>query len=140
MQRRGYPIHLIKVIKSLYNGTQIRIKTNRLSEPIGITQGVRQGCSLSPVLFNIYIDDAIRKWKLDAPKGLYLGKGFYLNILMYADDLVIIQENENDLQRSLFYLTDILADYNQTISLSKTKVMAFSGANHIRTKIVIRCV
>ena len=71
------------------------------------------------------------------PKGLYLEKGFYLNILMYVDDLVIIQENKNDLQRSLFYLTDILADYNQTSTLSKIKFMAFSGANHILSLIHI---
>ena len=36
---------------------------------------------------------------------------------MYEDDLVIIEENENDLQRSLFYLTDILVDYIQLIFL-----------------------
>ena len=37
----------------------------------------------------------------------------------------------------MFYLTDILEDYNQPVSLSKTKVIAFAGANRIRTKIVI---
>ena len=73
---------------------------------------------------------------MDEPKGLYLGKGLYLNILKYADNLAIIQKNENDIQRLLFYLTDILTDYNQTIFLSKKKVMAFSRPNHIRTKIV----
>ena len=36
---------------------------------------------------------------LDVYKRQYLGKGFYLNILMCADDLVIIQEKENDLKR-----------------------------------------
>ena len=50
----------------------------------------------------------------DAPKELYLEKEFYLNILMYADDPVIIQENENDLQRSLYYLTNILTDATDT--------------------------
>lgn len=59
--------HLIKIIKSLYNGTQIQIKTNRLLELIEIIQCVQQGYNLSPVLFNIYVDDAIGKWKMDAP-------------------------------------------------------------------------
>ena len=44
------------------------------------------------------------KWKFDAPKGLYVEKGFYLNIVMCEDDLVIIQDNETDLQRPLIYL------------------------------------
>ena len=76
--------------------------------------------------------------EIGCPKGLYLGKGFNLNIFMYADNLVIIKENENDLQRSLFYLIDILAVYNQTVSLSKTRFMVFLGQTILEQRLPYR--
>lgn len=54
-----------------------------------------------------------------------MGKGFYLNTLMYTDNLVIIQQNENYCQRELFSLSKILTDYHNIIFLSKIKIMAF---------------
>ena len=54
LNRRGTPNHLIEVIKSLYRNTSIQIDTGRkILDKIYINQGVRQGCSLSPALFNI---------------------------------------------------------------------------------------
>ena len=47
----------VNAIKCIYRNTKIRIKFNDvISEPIHINKGVRQGCGLSPVLFNIYIN------------------------------------------------------------------------------------
>lgn len=54
MHRRGYPIHLIKVINNLYNRTQIRINTNGLSESIEVTQGVGQECTISIPFYLIF--------------------------------------------------------------------------------------
>ena len=71
--------------------------------------------------------------KIRRPQRIILRENFNLNILMSADVLVIMQENQNDLQRLLFYLTNILTDYNKTIYLSKTKVMSSSVPSHIRT-------
>ena len=54
LNRRGIPNHLIEVIKSLYRNTSIQIDTGRkILDKIYINQGVRQGCNLSPALFNI---------------------------------------------------------------------------------------
>ena len=54
LNRRGIPNHLIEVIKSLYRNTSIQIDTGRkILHKMYVNQGVRQGCNLSPALFNI---------------------------------------------------------------------------------------
>ena len=54
MMDNKIPNYLLNKIKCIYRNTKIRIKFNDgISEPIHINKGVRQGCGLSPVLFNI---------------------------------------------------------------------------------------
>jgi retron-type reverse transcriptase len=54
MMENKIPNYLLSTIKCIYKNTKVKIKFNdNISEPIHITKGVRQGCSLSPVLFNI---------------------------------------------------------------------------------------
>jgi sorting nexin-29 len=86
-ERRGYPRHLICAIKSLYQNTTIILDMNgRYSKDISTNQGVRQGCSLSPNLFNIYLDDVIREWKTRSNPGIWLKKTAALNTLLFADE------------------------------------------------------
>jgi hypothetical protein len=57
MMNNKIPNYLLNTIKCIYRNTKVRIKFNdAISEPIHINKGVRQGCGLSPVLFNIYIN------------------------------------------------------------------------------------
>lgn len=139
MEKHGYPRHLVEVIKGLYLNTNIIINTGlRKTSPITITRGVRQGCSLSPTLFNIYIDDMVRQWKHDISVGIRLApSNTYINTLMFADDQVILQKSEDDLQHSVYRLYQICKVYNLEISEKKTKVMAFKGKFPVRSKIVI---
>lgn len=60
-----------------------------------------------------------------------------INILLYADDVVISQTKEEDLQHSLYYLNKICKEYDFKISKEKTKVMAFLGKSNIRSKIIL---
>jgi hypothetical protein len=57
MMDNKIPNYLLNTIKCIYRNTKIRIKFNGgISEPIHTNKEVRQGCGLSPVLFNIYIN------------------------------------------------------------------------------------
>lgn len=137
LEKRGYPKHLVEAIKSLYEDTSIRLVVgNILTEDIPTNKGVRQGCSLSPTLFNIYMDDMFRTWKLNVDPGIYFKKTF-LNSLLYADDKVIIQDSEDKMQMAVYKLHQIAADYGFKVSIEKTKTMAFKGKYPVRTKIVI---
>jgi sorting nexin-29 len=64
MLSKGIPTHLITTIQKIYTENIIRVNTgNGISEDFRvITQGVRQGCPLSHVLFNLYLDEVIRIW------------------------------------------------------------------------------
>lgn len=139
MKEEGYPSHLVQVVKSMYDNTNIAVKYNGyVSGKRIINKGVRQGDSLSPTLFNIYLGYIIKRWKNMVPSGIHLGKNTFLNTLLYADDQVILQENEDNLQISIYQLEQILKEYNLIVSVNKTKVMAFKGKESIRTKIVLQ--
>jgi len=64
MLSKGIPYHLITIIQKIYKENIIRVNAgNGISEDSrAITQGVRQRCHLSPVLFNLYLDEDIRIW------------------------------------------------------------------------------
>jgi hypothetical protein len=69
---RGVPHHLTAVIRNMHKGTKISLITisgKMLSAEINL--GVRQGCSMSPILFNIYLEDAVRHWR-SQPKALHI--------------------------------------------------------------------
>ena len=60
------PNYLLNTIKCIYRNTKIRIKFNDgISEPIHINKEVREGCGLTLVLFNIYINEIIQEFKSD---------------------------------------------------------------------------
>jgi len=60
-----------------------------------------------------------------------------LSTLLFADDQVIIADTEDSLQKAAHKLNQILTEYGLTISVQKTKSMAFKGRDPVRTKIVI---
>jgi len=64
MLSKGIPTHLITMIQKIYMENIIRVNAgNGISKDSrAITQGVKQGCTISPVLFNLYLDEVIRIW------------------------------------------------------------------------------
>jgi hypothetical protein len=104
---------------------------------VEINKGVRQGCPLSPTLFNIYLDEIIIiKWQKQDITGMKLSKTQHLSTLLFADDQVIIADTEDNLQNAAHKLHRLITEYG-LISVQKTKSMAFKRLDPVRTKIVI---
>ena len=104
---------------------------------IKVNSGLRQGCGLSPLLFDIYINKILEEWKSTEPRGIYLGRNKEIKTILFADDQVLLTSNEDDLQYNVTKLNNVLKGYNMEISGSKTKVLAMEGKSMRRAKIVI---
>ena len=87
-------------IKSLYEGTKSCVSLNSMqTEWFETKLGVRQGDTISPTLFSIFINDLAKGIKA-LNKGVKCGN-LNISILLYADDIAIIAETPVDLQQML---------------------------------------
>jgi hypothetical protein len=89
--------------------------------PIPVNQGIRQGDLLRPLFFNIVMHN----------RGFKMGHS-EIKIICYADDAVLLSDNEDDLQRILFNFNKAAKNVNMEIANEKTKSM-------IIVKISLRC-
>jgi len=98
LQMCGVNIELIKAIQSLYRGHCAKIFINgEFSQSNEIKRGVKQGCTLSPILFSTFINE-FPKLINNMGLGVKLSSDVILSILLFADDIVLMCESEKELQ------------------------------------------
>jgi hypothetical protein len=138
MKNKGFPDHIVKAVRGLYINTRIKIDkgTSVSNKEIHINQGIKQGCPMFPILFNIFIDEVIRQWQDVLILDFKIGNTV-LNTILFAGDQAVFNESEAGLQRAVNRLENITDVFNMRISTMKAKTMTFQGKNHIKCKIVI---
>ena len=118
---------MYKAIASLYSNPRSRVilneeRTDYFDCPIG----VKQGDCLSPSLFAIYINDLAIELK-QSGIGVDISTEFDVAImvcvLLYADDVVLIAGNEQDLQSLIFIVENWCKKWRLELNLTKTNVM-----------------
>ena len=115
-----------RVIYNLYKNQTAVIRVEGHEREAIVQKGVRQGCSLSPLLFNLYIEQAVKETKEKFGKGVTV-QGEEIKTLRFADDIVILSESAKDLEDLLNGMDVTLkTDYKMSINKSKTKVMECS--------------
>ena len=129
---------MLTAIKSLYNNVKCSVWINgHMTDWFSVHSGLKQGCILSPLIFNLFVND-LGTLLEHSGKGVSLD-GVNLSCLFYADDLVLIAETEEDLQQ----LFDILAawcDRNMMqINTDKTKVIHYRNQLVQRSNYVFKC-
>ena len=88
----GIPDHLIYLLRNLYAGQEATVRTGHGTDWFQIGQGVRQGCRLSPCLFNFYAEHIMRNTGLEeAQAGIKIARR-NINNLRYADDTTLWQK------------------------------------------------
>ena len=138
LKKNGIPEDLIAAIQSLYENNKIVVEiTNSKYQSSEINNGVRQGCPLSPALFNVFIDEIVEQWKLQLRYNFKMNNT-NIDTILFADDQVIIANSEDKLQYATYKLNEIAYNYELEISITKTKVLAFKGDVTIRAKIVLK--
>ena len=128
LRELGIPSSILSLIQDIYiyiythNYARIKIE-GKLEGKIPVNQGIRQGDSLSPLVFNIVMNEII--------KNLRDLQGYPLvdenvNTICYADDATLIADNEEDLQRLLNRFSYSCAKFDLKISPTKTKSLIIS--------------
>ena len=116
----------MKAVMSLYEGLRTKVRVGSgLSEEFGIRVGVHRGSVISPLIFAIAVDAVTEQ----ARKGL-------LNEILYADDLMLMSENLEDLRERFQRCRGALERKEMKVNIRKTKMIVSDAEGEIvRSKV-----
>lgn len=124
---------LYRTVANLYHNTEYAVLVNgSYTKWFQTGTGVKQGDTLSPTLFSVYINDLVHVLK-DTNIGIHIHEDLLVNALLYADDLVLLAETENDLQLLLNKVHEWCTDWRMKVNKDKTKIMHYRKNSVPRT-------
>ena len=94
LKKMGIPDHLTCLLRNLYAGQEATVRTGHGTDWFQIGKGVRQGCILSPCLFNVSAEYIMRNAGLEEAQAGIKIAGRNINNLRYADDTTLMAESE----------------------------------------------
>ena len=113
------------ILKNLYAGQEATVRTGHgTTHWFQIGKGVRQGCILSPCLFNSYAEYIMRNTGLEeAQAGIKIARR-NINNLIYADDTTLMAESEEELKSLLMKVKEEGEKVGLKLNIQKTKIMS----------------
>ena len=125
LKEMGTPDHLTGLLRNLYAGQEATVRTGYgTTDWFQIRKGVRQGCILSPCLFNLYAEYIMRNAGLkEAQAGIKIA-GRKINNLRYADDTTLTAESEEELKSLLMKVKEESEKVGLKFNIQKMKIMA----------------
>jgi len=121
---------LLSGVKAFYRDASACVKIKgEMSECFKIKAGMRQGCVMSPWLFNLFMDGVVREMKAKVGNvGVEMSidkSKWKLNTILFADDTVLLAESEKDLQKLVNEFSTVCVRRKLKVNVSKSKVMVF---------------
>ena len=113
-----------RVIKKIYESSKSVLEGEK-SDTFKVEQGVAQGCSLSPVLFSVFINDLLIVVE-HTGFGIQLSSGKIVGGMLFADDFVGISDSKESLQKLIDVIYSYCGKWRLQANMSKRAVMVFS--------------
>ena len=141
LEKYGFPPVMVSLIRSFHDGmsAELRINGQALGGEISVSNGLRQGCTMAPALFNMFFNLVVETWREQCMEDgitiLYKADGrlvgsrsskhntVKVNELQFADDIAILAETKEKIVHAMSKLFEITSQWGLTISVPKTKVL-----------------
>jgi exonuclease III len=122
MRSMNYPEKIVRILENMYEGTfsAVRIK-GELTDWFETVVGVLQGCVLSPLLFNVFLEAIMARALISNEEGITIG-GTLINNLRFADDIAALSESENGLQNTVESIDEESKKMGMKVNVEKTEV------------------
>ena len=121
----GISDHLTCILRNLYAGEEATVRTvHGTTDWFPIGKGVRQGCIVSPCLFNLYAEYIMRNTGLKETQAGIKIAGRNINNLRYAHDTTLMAEREEELKSLLMKVKKESEKVGLKLNIQKTKIMA----------------
>ena len=116
-----------RVIKKMYESSKsvVLLEGEKSDTFTIIEQGVAQGCSLSPILFLVFINYLLKEVE-QTGLGIQLSSGKTVGGMLFADDFVGISDSKESLQKLLDVVYTYCSKWRLRANVSKSAVMVFS--------------
>ena len=151
LRRSGCPQKFTKLVRLLHDGMEARVRVGSLeSDPFDVSRGVKQGCTLAPILFNLYVSYITRllasqvgpdcginiNYRIDRNlfdlkklKARTKVKHSWFLELQYADDCAILSHSRTGLQEAISQVAELYSRFGLEINVRKTEVLHWTGEN-----------
>ena len=122
----GIPDHLTCLLRNLYASQEATVRTGHgTTDWFQMGKEVRQGCTLSPCLFNLYAEYIMRNARLNEAQARTKIAGRNINNLRYSDDTTLMAESEEELKSLLMKVKEESEKMGLKFDIQKTKIIAF---------------
>ena len=134
--KRGVHGKIFTVLKSMYSKLKACVKTNSgITQYFDCTIGTRQGCMLSPFIFAMYLNEFVDVLKRENCRGIQV-RGTNVtnevNVLLYADDMVLCADTVRDLQNAINKLEMYCKEWKMDVNMKKSKVIVFRNGGPLK--------
>jgi len=140
LEKTGLPCDFIDIVQKAYASAQFTIRTAAgFTDLVPYTRGLRQGCPMSPLLFNLYfgvVDQWLNKWV----PFLGIDVGFHESLLRavyYADDVVLLATSVVDLQRLVNRFEQCASRLHMLINPDKSSLLVFNNHNNVQGQLSV---
>ena len=125
LKEMGIPDHLTCLLRNLYASQEATVRTRHgTTDWFQIGKGVRQGCILSPCLFNLHAEYIMSNAGLEETQTGIKIAGRNISHLRYADDTTLMAESEEELRSLLMKVKEESEKVGLKLNFPKTKIMA----------------